>query len=167
MKSVAFEKKLSPLRSANKAEVAEFYDVTISTIEAWIRRGCPVVQRGRRGSPWILDLLAIAEWRYGATKDDDEVVDPDHMSPKDRKDWYDGEKRRREIQVEDRELIPSSDYEQEYSRMIKLVAAGLETLPDILERDAGLDRKQMDPAFRVVDGLRESLYQSLVNRNEG
>lgn len=136
--------------------------MSTSTIEAWIRRGLPVVQRGRRGAPWILDLLAVAEWRIGGPVEE-EVIDPDKMNPKERKDWYDGEKRRRELQVEDKELIPVGEYEKEYSYMVKVVAAGLETLPDLLERDAGLDRKQIEPAFRVIDGLRDSLYLSLTD----
>ncbi len=155
-------KKLSKLRSANKAEAAEFFGVSLPTIDAWIRRGCPVVQRGAHGLPWILDLLEIAIWRYGSSEE--EILDPDKMPPKERKDWYDGEKRRREIQTQDRELIPADEFDREYSRMIKLVAAGLETLPDRLERDAGLKGTQLEPVFRVVDGLREDLYHALTER---
>ena len=140
-------------------EVAEFFDVTISTVEAWIRRGAPVVQRGSRGQKWVMDLLSLAEWRFGA-----DHVNPDEMSPKDRKDWYDGEKRRREMQVDDRELIPAAEFDKEYSRTIKIVAAGLETLPDQLELDAGLTGVQLEPVIRVIDGIRESLYQSLTDR---
>lgn len=163
MKAVQAPKSLSPLRSANKAEVAEFFDVSVGSVEAWIRRGCPVFQRGRRGYPWIIDLLAVAQWRYGVT-DEPERTDPDDMTPKDRKDWYDGEKKRREMMVEDRELIPVSEFDAEYSRVIKIVAAGLETLPDKLELDAGLTGLQLQPVIRTVDTMRETLYQLLTDR---
>lgn len=137
--------------------------MSIPTVESWVRRGCPVVQRGRRGQPWIFDLLAVAIWKYGA-HEDDKRIDPDDMPPKDRKDWYDGEKRRREIQVDDSELIPSADFDTEYSRLVKLTAAAMETLPDLLERDGGLSGKQLAPVFRVIDGLRETLFLALTTR---
>ena len=151
------------VRIANKAETAEFFSVSLPTIEGWIRRGCPVIQRGSRGVSWTLDLLAVAMWRY-VPEQEDQSLDPENLPPKERKDWYDGEKRRREIQERDRELIPVEEFDQVYSHMIKLVAAGLETLPDLLERDAGLTGEQLEPVFRTIDGLRESLFQSLTDR---
>lgn len=151
-------------RVANKAEVAAFFDVSLTTVHSWIRRGCPVIQDGGRGVSWELDLLAVMQWRYLPEDVEDDEFNPERLPPKDRKDWYDGEKRRREIQESDRELIPAHKYDTELSRAIKIMAAGLETLPDVLERDAGLQPKQLEPVFRVVDGLRETLYQSLANQ---
>ena len=86
---------------------------------------------------------------------------PEELTPKERKDWYDGEHKRRDLQIRDRELIPVEEFTRIYSHMLKVVAAGLETLPDMLERDAGLSGKQLEPVFTVVDGLRETIYHEL------
>lgn len=87
------------------------------------------------------------------------------MNPKERLDWYRSEIARRKLQVEDGELIPVADFDATYSRMIKLTAAALETLPDQLELDAGLSGTQLEPVIRVIDSLRESLYAALVDRD--
>lgn len=157
--------KLATVRKANKAELAEFFDVSLPTIESWVRRGCPVVQQGRKGVSWVFDLRAAAKWRYGSDEQE-ENQDPDAMTPKDRKDWYDGEKRRREIQIQDGELILVADFDIEFSRLVKLTAGALETLPDLLERDAGLKGRQLAPVFKTIDGLRETLYLALTNREK-
>ena len=86
------------------------------------------------------------------------------LSPGERLSWFRSEIARRQLQVTDGELIPAADFDAEYSRLIKLTAAALETLPDRLELDAGLTGAQLDPVIRTIDGLRESLYQSLVDR---
>ena len=46
----------------------------------------------------------------------------------------------------------------------QIVAAGLETLPDKLELDAGLTGVQVEPVIRTIDALRESLYTALTTR---
>ena len=48
--------------SLNRAEAAMFFGVALTTIDAWIRRGCPVTQRGDRGVPHSLDSAAVARW---------------------------------------------------------------------------------------------------------
>lgn len=32
------------------------------TMQFWIMRGCPVKQKGTRGTPWIFDLEAVVLW---------------------------------------------------------------------------------------------------------
>ena len=46
----------------NRAEAAKFFGVALTTIDAWIRRGCPVLERGDRGVPHKLDSAEVAHW---------------------------------------------------------------------------------------------------------
>src|SRR5574337_1860195 len=96
---------LTIARKANKAKLAEFFDVSIPTVDAWVRKGMPVVQRGGVKTPWTFDLLAVALWRYGAKQNDEDEFDPERLPPSERKAWFDSEIRRRELQAADRELI--------------------------------------------------------------
>lgn len=46
----------------NRAQIATFFDVSLTTVERWIREGCPVVHRGAKGKPWQLDCAQVHGW---------------------------------------------------------------------------------------------------------
>jgi phage terminase Nu1 subunit (DNA packaging protein) len=150
-------------RRANKAELAEFFGVSLTSIDRWVSRGCPVVQRGAKGISWVFDLLAVAEWRFGRPDEPEAALDPDRMSPKERKDWFDSEFRRRQLQVQDRELIPVTEHEEAVAHLARQVVMTLETLPDVLERDAGITPAAVERCQRVVDSLRETLAERVAD----
>ncbi len=147
-------------RKANKAEAAEFFGVTPAAIDKWLRRGCPSIQTGALNRQWILDLLEVAKWRYGAREAaDDGGFDPDQASPKDRKDWFDSEFRRRQLQERDRELIPAGEVEAGLAALIQQTVRTLDTLGDVLERDCGISGQVVERIHKATDAAREELYQ--------
>ncbi|NMQ21483.1 DUF1441 family protein [Candidatus Competibacter phosphatis] len=85
-------------RLANKSQIAEFFEVSTNAVDGWIRRGCPFIQRGDLRTPWIFDLLKVLEWRFTRPKRA-RFDDPEAMSPRDRRHWYEGEAVR--IQIEE------------------------------------------------------------------
>lgn len=153
-------KPISERRRANKAEVAEWFNVSMATVDAWMRRGCPYVQRGGKGVSWVIDLKAVAEWYYKGA-DVETEGDPDKMTPKERLDWYKGTREKTRHMEEAGQLIPSADYERALSSALKLVAVTLESLPDVLERDAGIDGAAVEACQRTIDRVRDDLYRRL------
>lgn len=141
------------LRKANKAEVAEFFDVSIPSVEGWLRRGCPVVQRGSRTVPWVFDLLDVATWRITGQRTDADV-DPDTLPPSERKAWYEGETRKRELQVRDRELIPAAEVEQAIATAFAAIAQDMRAIPDNLERRHGI-------APAVAEAVETALLEAM------
>lgn len=51
-----------------KASLANLMDVTITSVERWIRNGMPVEQRGDPLHDWIFDLTKVKNWHL-AEKD--------------------------------------------------------------------------------------------------
>jgi len=147
-------------RLANKAEAAEWFGVSIPSIDAWLRRGCPYVTRGERGTQWRLDLLDVAKWKFGASTEE-QSEDPEKMSPKDRLDWYKGTRERTRHLEESGELVRAVDYEIALASALKTVAVTLESLPDVLERDAGIDGVAVERAQIVIDRVREDLHSRM------
>lgn len=45
-----------------KDSLASVMDVTITTIERWIRDGMPVEQRGDQTHDWIFDFAQVKHW---------------------------------------------------------------------------------------------------------
>ena len=151
-------------RKANKALVAEWFGVSIPAVDGWIRRGCPSVQRGEKGRPWVFDLLKVAEWRF---RHDEGPIDPSGMTPKDRLDHYRAERERLKLEQETGSLIPAAEVESVTAEVMKTLAQTLDTLPDVLERDAGISGEAVQIVQRVIDSARESMYSDVVRLVDG
>jgi phage terminase Nu1 subunit (DNA packaging protein) len=158
--------KTAPLRTANKSQTAAWFDVSLATIDAWIRRGAPCVTRGAKGSAWVFDLRDLARWYFGkqSSPGADETLegDPDKLSPKERLDWYRGNREKMRHRLEAGELIEAEQYRAALSAVLKVVAATLEDLPDRMEREAHLPGAAVEVAVRVVDDLREQMFRRIV-----
>ena len=84
------------------------------------------------------------------------------MTPKERLDWYRGEQEKRKLQAADGQFVPAADFEQELANLVKAMVNWSETLPDVLERDAGLAAPQVERVQVLVDQQRARLHQDLV-----
>lgn len=150
------------IRAGNKADCAQFFGVTLPTVDKWIRDGMPTVQRGSQGVSWVIDLHAAAKWRYEARLPSGEL-DPETLPPNERKLWYDGETRRRELQERDRHLIPDGEVEQTIATAFAAVAQSMLALPDDLERRAGLSPAQSDAVQQAVHESLNDLADRLAS----
>ncbi len=160
MSEVVSLSKVQQLRRLNKSELAEFFDVSVQAIDGWCRRGCPAVRRGAPGRPWVFDALEVARWKYEQSEAPG-GVDPDDMTPQDRKAWYDSETRRRELQVMDRELIPASEVEQAVATAFAAISQGLLSLPDNIERRTGCSPEIVEAVEQVLHAEMVSLAERL------
>ncbi len=60
---MAVNNKKTRGRVVNRAELAEINGVSMPTIDDWVKRGCPVVQRGGRGRAWQFNTAEVRNWR--------------------------------------------------------------------------------------------------------
>lgn len=153
--------KTEPLRLANKGQAARWFDVSPQALDGWIRRGCPAVTRGSAGVPWVFDLRQLAEWRYGRQATPEGQIDPASMTPKERLDHFKALREQAKHETEMGQLIPAAEFEAGIASVIKPLANGLESLPDLLERDAGISGAAVEKAIEVIDRLRENMYRAL------
>jgi hypothetical protein len=49
------------MRHLNRSELAKELNVNLSTVDSWIRKGCPCRKRDRQ---WQFDLEEVERWRY-------------------------------------------------------------------------------------------------------
>lgn len=47
----------------NKNEIAHHFEVSLTTINNWIRRGMPYMQAGGKGKSWRFDLAEVEAWQ--------------------------------------------------------------------------------------------------------
>lgn len=50
-------------RSVNRAELASLCGVSLPTVDSWVDKGCPFVERGSKGREWRFDSAAVIDWR--------------------------------------------------------------------------------------------------------
>lgn len=143
-------------RKATKAQVAEFFDVSLPTVETWIRKGCPIVERGGKGIGYVLDLREVARWHFGSLSGPTNN-NPDHMQPADRKAWYEAEARKRDLELKAGELVPRAAMAQAVSTAFAAVTQDLLAIPDQLERLHGVPAEVAAKVDNVLCGAIESL----------
>lgn len=88
--------------------------------------------------------------------------DPDQLPPTERRAWYQSENERIKLEQELRQLVRSEEAHREMSTIAKAVTTTLESLPDILERDCGIDAESVARVQDVIDGIRQQLYERIV-----
>ena len=158
-KSTVQNKHIPDERIGNRADVANWFGVAPTTVDQWLRRGCPYLQRGGRGKQWQFDFLAVAKWKYGAP--DDVEGDPEKLPAKERLDWFRSERERLKHLQECGELMLAVEYENSLAGAFKVLAVTLESLPDVLERDANIGGEAVERCQDVIDRVREELYRRL------
>lgn len=92
----------------------------------------------------------------------DDAINPDNLMPKDRKDWYQSENERIKFEKELRMLVPVEEVHREMSSLAKSVVNSLDSLPDLLERDAGLPPAMIEVVERIIDNVREQMYRAVL-----
>lgn len=50
-------------RTVNRAELAGFFGISLPTVDSWLRKGCPIVERGSKGREAKFDSAAVIAWR--------------------------------------------------------------------------------------------------------
>ncbi len=150
-------------RIVNKAGMAAFFGISLPTADSWLRNGCPIVSRGDSGTPWQIDLLEAAKWRFGPKPTAE--TEAGKLDPQQEKARLDSARATlAEIAVQEKAgtLIQAEIFREALADSFKHLAMTLESLPDLLERDAGITGGAVDRAIIVLDKAREQLYARLI-----
>jgi phage terminase Nu1 subunit (DNA packaging protein) len=152
--------------ASTKREAATWLGVSVVSLDAWLAKGCPTLEgRGPRKEIGF-DLMEVCRWRFGAPTTSSEGDKLDPAQEKARLDRLRADQIADAIAVKRRELIPAEQFREGLARPFKLLAQTVESLPDVLERDAGLTGAQAELCIRICDRLREDLYQQLIADHE-
>ncbi|HII3714606.1 TPA: DUF1441 family protein [Pasteurella multocida] len=92
-------------------------------------------------------------------------TDVDSLSPVERKAFWQAENERLKYERDTGQLIPAFEVAQEMSAFAKATVQTLETLPDILERDAALQPKALMRVQQIIDDLRDQMALHIENNN--
>ena len=57
-------------QKVNRKQIADVFGVSLPTVDAWLRAGCPYDQKGERGKEWVFDTADVMRWREQLARDD-------------------------------------------------------------------------------------------------
>ena len=150
------------LRRTNKAGIAELFGVHVSTVDAWIRRGCPALRRGSLSQPWEFDALDVMRWRF--EKDAPRApVDPDLMTPPDRRAWYQSEHLRRQLRIRDAELIPREEVEECVELVTRIINTAVREFPACFVAQAGAGPEVTRTIEKTLEGILDHFNDSMAS----
>ncbi|MEM5542925.1 terminase small subunit [Sulfitobacter sp. AS92] len=110
----------------NRTEMADHLGISMPTLDDWIRRGCPVVERGGRGKAWSFNSAEVREWR------DDDIrsqasgaVNSSIEDLKKRKLAAETEQAELDLSRDRNELVPVEQYQRALIKAFGEVRAGM------------------------------------------
>ena len=80
--------------------------------------------------------------------------------PEARKAWFQSENERLKFEQTIGQLIPETEHSRTLAAVMKAVAAGLDSLPDVLEREVNLDAAALVTVTEVLDGARAAMAEA-------
>ena len=110
----------------NRTQMADHLGIAMPTLDDWVRRGCPVVSRGGRGTQWKFNTADVRAWRDSDVRA--ELMDTSTAST--------DELKRRKLQAETEQaeldlakakalVIPLEQYERALAKAFGEVRAGM------------------------------------------
>ncbi len=123
-------------------------------------RDAGVPASGKRVGHPIYALRDVAPALFAQSsigEGDDGHLDPGQMMPKDRKDWFDSELKRIKYEQEIGQLMDADEVAKGVASVFKKIALSLDTIVDVIERDAGLDSRQLQIMQKIIDTNRALL----------
>lgn len=49
-------------KNVTRQEIADLFGVSHTTVDAWLKRGLPVIQRGSKGKAWVINTAEVSAW---------------------------------------------------------------------------------------------------------
>lgn len=142
------------------SRIAEAFGMDRRTVAKRLQEGGVAPAGTKRGNP-VYALEDVGPALFAEAKQIAGGMDLDKF-PDARKSWYQSENERLKFEKEIRQLIPADEFARELSILAKTAAAALDSLPDILERDAGLSPEAIERAQITIDAAREQMYQAAI-----
>jgi ParB-like chromosome segregation protein Spo0J len=158
---VAEINRLEEAYNWNITRLADAFGLHRDTVRKRLR-DAGVVPAGNRSNANVYALKDAGPALFGEARPAGTADDPDDLIPSERKDWYQSENLRVKLEKEMRLLVPVEEAHREMSALAKAVASGLDSLADMLERDAGLPPEAIELVEQTTDALREQMYQSII-----
>lgn len=166
----------------NKTQLARALDTSEPTLDRWIADGMPVLETGSNGRSYQFQLSHCFAWRQGRVAEKyaaDEkaeravrqmrlalvggaIGDSERgLPPKERAELYLAETRWMEMARTRGELVPYGEVVDVLDKLMSLVRAAIEGMPDRIKREAELSQAQLHTVVAIGDDIIDDLGRTI------
>ena len=173
--------------TVNKQELADLFEVSVPTVDTWIKDGCPVERVGSNGRPYAFDVERVTAWRrdveerarsvqlererrlaqmqldlVGGTGGANEG-DGATLTGRQRIDAIQAALLADKLLRERRQVIPRDEVRSDYEAVFQLLRQRLTSFHVVMTRTVGLSPEQAAALQREVGSLLVDLRQQIAD----
>lgn len=153
------------VNDANLLSINRLSQLTGMARETIARKIQSVRPAGNRAGHPVYHLRDVGPALYGDALPA-AATDPNELPANERDRWYASELKRLEYEQELGQLLQAEEVRSVWADALKAIMLALDTLTDVVERDAGLTPEQAVVIQRAIDRMRASLYRDLTGEDE-
>ncbi len=113
-----------------RTELADIFGVAMTTVDNWVRRGLPVIQRGTKGKAWQFNTSDVASWLERRAIERTETEDfGDEKALRRRKLAAEAQKIELELARARGDLVPLNQLERALANTFAELKTNLRTVP--------------------------------------
>jgi hypothetical protein len=144
------------------SRLADEFGIARETVAKRLR-DANVAPSGKRSGYDVYRLADAAPAIVGAQVRAETSADPRDLPPLERRAYYQSENERIKVEVSTGALVPAAEVEADYAELVKKIAQFFDTLPDVLERDAGITGEQVMRVQEACDRVRNAMYEAVTD----
>ena len=116
-------------RNVTRQEVADLFGVSHTTVDAWIKRGMPIVTKGSKGKAWVINTASVSAWLEQRAKESSGNDNADERELKRRKLAAETAKVELELARVRGEVVPLKQLERALANTFAEVKTNLRSVP--------------------------------------
>lgn len=169
----------------NKQELADLFDVSVPTVDTWIKDGCPVEREGSAGRAYQFDVEKVTEWRrdveerarleraerdrklaqmqFQLTGGAADEAGGAGLTGRQRIDAIQAALLEDKLRRERRHVIPREEVRSDYEAVFQLLRQRLTSVHVVMMRTVGLSPEQASALQREMSALLVDLRQQVAD----
>lgn len=117
-------------QTVNRAELAQIMGVSPPTVDAWVRSGCPILEKGSRGVAAAFNTAEVAKWlRDKAREEGSGEAVADESELRRRRLLAETEKAELELAKAKGDVAPILEFEKASARMDAIIRQNMQNIP--------------------------------------
>ncbi len=117
-------------KQVTRQALADVFGVSLPTIDAWVRKGCPFVEKGGRGQEWQFNTAQVSKWLRDRDVEEATGDIPDDMDElKLRKQKAETELAELELAEKKGEVALIAEFERAQSMVFAAIRANIMNVP--------------------------------------
>ena len=148
---------------STKADVARIFRVSLPTVDAWVRSGCPFSRKGSRGHAWEFDLAEVVSWRFSRVSNSEAGSLTQAQT---KRTIIDCEHRELRLKRDRAELVSIDTVILEWSRLFQVFKSKIRNIPRKISPILVTETDQIQVQAMLEKEIDETL-EELGNYNPG